>query len=78
MQRGARGSHPGAPARLGRRHRQDRELAVRPTLVAVRWCRQGKKEEEQRWLTHGARWSAKERKKKGEAGGLCWATELGC
>jgi hypothetical protein len=29
MQRGARGSHPGAPARLGRRHRQGRELAVR-------------------------------------------------
>jgi hypothetical protein len=29
MQRGARGSHLGAPARLGRRHRQGRELAVR-------------------------------------------------
>jgi hypothetical protein len=48
------------------------------TPVAVRWRRQGKKEEEQRWLAHGARWSAKEGKKKGEAGGLCWATEMGC
>jgi hypothetical protein len=76
MRRGARGSHPGAPARLGRRHGQDREPAVRRGPGRCPLASAGEKKEEQGTVADRRDRFSIVRKKR-RCHGLCWAAVLG-
>jgi hypothetical protein len=76
MRRGVRGSHPGAPTRLGRSHGQDRELAVRRGPGRCPLASAGEKKEERGTVADRRDRFAIERKKR-RCHGLCWAAVLG-